>query len=340
MIDLRSDTITKPTPSMLDAIMSASLGDDVFGEDPTTNELQDYIADLFGKEAALFVSSGTMGNQLGIKVLTNPGDEIIVEAQSHIFFYETAAPSLISGVQLNTVNSERGMMKIDDIENAIRPDTYYFPKTSLIALENTHNRHSGTILSLAHIEEVYSFAKEKNLKLHLDGARLWNALAATDTEPAEWAKYFDTLTICFSKGLGAPAGSILLANKENIEKARHWRKILGGGMRQSGILAAAALYAVRHNLSQIAEDNRNARFFAEKISTAENINVDLSRVETNIVYFDYLGDKEIADFVNCCEDEGLKMFATGKNTVRAVFHLHISRNDVDVAAEIVRHCAD
>jgi len=340
MIDLRSDTITKPDKDMLDAIMNAKLGDDVFGEDPATNELQDYIANLFKKDAALFVSSGTMGNQLGIKVLTSPGDEILVEAQSHIFFYETAAPSLISRVQLRTIPSERGMMPIAEIEKAIRPDVYYFPKTSLITLENTHNRHSGTILSLDYIREVYDFAKAHNLKMHLDGARLWNAIAATKIQPDAWAKYFDTITVCFSKGLGAPAGSILIGSRENIEKARKWRKILGGGMRQTGVLAAAAYYAIKNNISKIAYDNANARIFAEIIDSSYKINLDILRVETNIVYFDFISPQQGNEFIEKCREKGLMMIATGENTVRAVFHLHISAAQAKEAAEIVLDCLD
>ncbi len=335
MIDLRSDTITKPDKGMFDAILIADVGDDVFGEDKSTNELQDYMAELFGKEDALFVSSGTMGNQLAIKVLTEPGDEIIVESQSHIYFYETAAPSVISRVQLNTVSSERGMMTIDDIENAVRPDIYYFPKTSLIALENTHNRHSGTILSLDYIKEVRALADKYKLKMHLDGARLWNAVAATGIKEKEWAKYFDTVTVCFSKGLGAPAGSMLISTKENIEKARKWRKILGGGMRQTGILAAAAMYAVKNNFKKIHDDNKNARLFAELINKSDKINVDLSRVETNIVYFEYTGEENFDDFIKKCKDNGLLFIPTGRTTARAVFHLHISGSDTEKAAEIL-----
>ncbi len=335
MIDLRSDTITKPDAGMLDAMMSAKVGDDVFGEDETTNELQEFIADMFGKEAALFISSGTMGNQLAVKILTEPGDEIIVESQSHIFFYETAAPSVISRVQMKTIDSERGMMSLNDIENAVRPDIYYFPKTSMIALENTHNRHSGTVLSKDYIKEVGILAEKYNLKLHLDGARLWNAIAATGIEAKQWAEYFDTVTVCFSKGLGAPVGSMLMSTKENIEKARKWRKILGGGMRQTGILAAAAMYAVKNNFDKIAADNENAQYFAELIAQSEKINVDLSRVETNIVYFDYSDEANFTKFVNNCQKKGLLFIPTGKTTARAVFHLHISREDTEKAANIL-----
>jgi threonine aldolase len=224
------------------------------------------------------------------------------------------------------------------MENAIRPDIYYFPKTSLIALENTHNRHGGTILSLDYIREVRSFAEKNNLKMHLDGARLWNAIVATDIPADKWAENFDTVTVCFSKGLGAPAGSILVGSKENIKKARKWRKILGGGMRQTGILAAAAFYALQNNISKIADDNKNARLFVKTITANENINLDISRVQTNIVYFDYSMNDTADSFIRKCRDNGLLMINTGQNTVRAVFHLHISREQAKEAAAIVLNC--
>jgi len=210
MIDLRSDTVTKPTGAMLNAIVNAELGDDVYGEDPTVNKLQEYVANLLQKEDAIFVPTGTMSNQLGIKINTNPGDEVIIEKDAHIFFFETAAPSIISNIQMRTLPSELGEMDIKDIENAIRPDIYYFPKTTLICLENTHNRHGGTIISLDYIKQVHQIAKQNNINMHLDGARLWNAAVATKIPVCEYAKYFDTISVCLSKGLGTPAGSLLV----------------------------------------------------------------------------------------------------------------------------------
>lgn len=335
MIDLRSDTITLPSKEMLREMTKAELGDDVFAEDKTTNELQEYIADMFAKEAALFVSSGTMGNQLGVKVNTNAGDEIILESQSHIFIYETAAPSIISRVQLFPVESEKGMMPIEKVEQAIRPEVYYFPKTSMIAVENTHNRHSGTIITLDYIKKLSTLAKKHKLKMHLDGARLWNAIVATGIPAEKWAEYFDTVTVCFSKGLGAPVGSMLIASKKDIEKARKWRKIIGGGMRQTGILASAALFAVKNNFNRIAEDNANAKLFAEKIAVADEINVNLDMVETNIVYFDLPTVAKFKKFINKCRKKGLLLIPTGDRTARAVFHLHISSKDARNAAKIV-----
>ena len=303
MIDLRSDTVTKPTTEMRQFMISAEVGDDVYGEDPSVNELQDYSADLFGKEAALFVPSGSMGNQLCIKVHTEPGDEIICESQAHIFYYETAAPSIISQVQCRCIHSERGEIPIDRIENAIRPSDYYFPVTKLVCLENTHNRHSGTIISSDYIKELSRFVKNKGRKFHLDGARLWTAAAMTNIELNEYGKYFDTLSVCLSKGLGAPAGSLVLGTKKDIEKARKWRKILGGGMRQSGILASAGLFAIKNHFHLLKNDNKNALLFSNAIQKNDFISIDISKVETNMVVFNLDTRIDISTFINECKME-------------------------------------
>ncbi|HOQ48892.1 MAG TPA: threonine aldolase family protein, partial [Candidatus Kapabacteria bacterium] len=254
MIDLRSDTLTRPDEAMRQALANAEVGDDVYGEDPTANLLQERIADYFGKEAALFVPSGTMSNQLSLKVLTSPGDEIIADADAHIFYYETAAPSIVSNVQIRTIRSQFGFPDLNDIERSIRPDIYYFPRTSVICVENTHNRHGGTIAPIEYIQQLRDLANSYNIKLHLDGARIWNAIVETGIDGTSYAKYFDTISVCLSKGLGAPVGSLLISSAEYIEKARHWRKILGGGMRQVGILAAAGLYALDNNLPRLKAD--------------------------------------------------------------------------------------
>lgn len=335
MIDLRSDTVTLPSKDMLKAMFRAKLGDDVFAEDRSTNELQEYIADLFGKQDALFVSSGVMGNQLAIKALTKPGDEVILESQSHIFYYETAAPAIISNIQMNCIDSERGMMTLENVEKAIRPMDYYFPKTQLICIENTHNRHSGTIIDFGYLQSLAKLAKKHKLKMHLDGARLWNAIVATGIQPNEWAKLFDTVTVCFSKGLGAPVGSILVANKEVITKARKWRKILGGGMRQTGMLAAAAKYALDNNIHRLAEDHANAKLFAEAVSHCDEFNIDLSRVQSNIVCFDVKNHETLLSFNDNCKKNGLLMIPFGKTTIRAVFHLNISKQDTKKAIDII-----
>jgi len=235
-IDLRSDTLTTPTDEMRQAMLNAIVGDDVYGEDPTVNRLQDMIAELFGKEAALFVPTGVMGNQIAIAVHTNKGDEVIVESESHLFHYETAAPSVISAVQMHCIPSKKGEMSLDDISQAIRSSEYYFPETTLICIEQTHNRHGGTVLSLDYMQSLHQLAKDHKVPVHCDGARIWNACAATGVQPHEYAKHVDSLSVCLSKGLGAPVGSLFIGTRKHVQKALHWRKLLGGGMRQVGIL--------------------------------------------------------------------------------------------------------
>jgi threonine aldolase len=279
IIDLRSDTVTKPSEEMKKAMMMAELGDDVYGEDPTVNELQEYTADLLGKEAALFVPSGTMSNQIGIKINTNDGDEIIAESESHIYYYETAAPSLISRVQFRLIESERGEMNPEKVRAAIRPDVYYFPRTSMLCVENTHNRHGGSVISLENIKQLKRIAIENNLAFHLDGARLWNASAATGISEADYVKDFDTVSVCLSKGLGAPVGSVLVGTKEKINRALKWRKILGGGMRQAGMLAAAGLFALKENRKLLTQDHINAKAFANVIAQCEHLHIDIDRVK-------------------------------------------------------------
>ncbi|OYT15349.1 MAG: low specificity L-threonine aldolase, partial [Bacteroidetes bacterium 4572_77] len=286
MIDLRSDTVTKPSKEMLEIMLSAPLGDDVYGEDPSVNELQEYAAELSGKEAAIFMPSGTMTNQVGIKINTEAGDELICENDAHIYYYETAAPSIISRVQIRPVPSKQGMPLYEDIENTIRPDVYYYPKTTLICLENTHNRHGGTVLKLDEIEALIGKLKANHpdkFRYHLDGARLWNAAIASGNSIKEYCHSFDTISLCLSKGLGAPVGSVLCGERKYIDKALKWRKILGGGMRQSGILAKAALYAIENNFPKLGEDHENATTFANGIIISDYLDCDLSTVQTNMV---------------------------------------------------------
>ncbi|MCK9410527.1 MAG: threonine aldolase family protein, partial [Bacteroidetes bacterium] len=248
LIDLRSDTVTRPSPAMRHAMANAEVGDDVFGEDPTVNALQETVASLLGKEKALFVSSGCMSNQLALKSHTEMGDEVIMEQYAHMFNYETAAPSIISAVQVQTIPGIRGVFRAEDLPPHIRPALYYMPKTKVICVENTHNRAGGTVFPIEEIKKISSFCKERGILFHLDGARLWNASVATGVTVREWAQYFDSVSICFSKGLGAPVGSAICGSAEFVTRAHKWRKVLGGGMRQSGIIAAGALYAVQHNI--------------------------------------------------------------------------------------------
>ncbi len=336
MIDLRSDTVTSPTAGMRKAMASAKVGDDVFSEDPTVNELQDEVADLFQKEAALFVPSGCMGNQIAIALHAGTGDEIIVESESHIFHYETTAPSIISRVQMHCVASERGAMTTESIAAAIRPDAYYFPKTKLICVENTHNRHGGTVLSLEYIAALDRFRRKRKLALHCDGARIWNACAASGEQPSAFAKHFDTLSVCLSKGLGAPVGSLILGTKEHIVQARRWRKILGGGMRQVGVLAAAGLYAVRNHRSGLMQDHANAASFAKRLANSDHVEVDNYPTQSNIVVFRPRTKVQPADFIASCQTAGLRI-SSGREGgwLRAVFHHQVSTMQTKKAGEIV-----
>lgn len=335
MIDLRSDTVTRPTDAMRKVIANAEVGDDVYGEDPSVNELQDYVADLFGKEAALFVSSGVMGNQLALKALTNPGDEVILESQSHIFYYETAAPAVISRVQLRPIESDDGMPSKELIKKSIRSSEYYFPKTTLICLENTHNRHSGAIISLDYIKEIKKLALENNIYFHCDGARIWNACTETGISPKDYAEPFETISVCLSKGLGAPVGSLLVGPKEVILKARKWRKILGGGMRQSGILAAAGLYAIKNHFHLLKQDHINAKKFSEIISESKFITIDLSKVQTNIVFFRVSNEINSKLLCDKLKEKKILIIPMEENSFRAVFHFQINPEQTEYSAKTI-----
>ncbi|MDQ1266249.1 MAG: Low-specificity L-threonine aldolase, partial [Bacteroidota bacterium] len=323
-IDLRSDTFTVPTPPMLEAMCKAVVGDDVWGEDPTVIELQEFAAGLLGKEAALFVPSGTMANQIGVAINTKTGDEIIVDADAHIFYYEAGGPSIISRVQCRSIKTSDGIIPESSIIGAIRGLDVHFPRTSLICLENTHNRHGGTIIPLDYIQGIRKIADEHNIAMHCDGARLWNSCIAAGVSPAEYAAPFDTVSVCLSKGLGAPIGSLITGTKEKIASALRWRKVLGGGMRQVGIIAAAGLYALQNNYSLLVQDHENAKKFAEYIAESEFISIDLNNVQTNIVLFHIPETIGIDKFASVCLEKGLKIAGMGGSTVRAVFYYQIS----------------
>ncbi|MFA7361799.1 MAG: low-specificity L-threonine aldolase [Candidatus Kapaibacterium sp.] len=334
-VDLRSDTVTKPSKEMREAIFNAEVGDDVFGEDPTVISLQEKCSVISGKESALYVTTGCLGNQLAIKGHTKQGDEVICESESHIFHYETSAPSIISNVQLHTVNGINGVMNPEDIKTAVRSGEYYFPKTTLICLENTHNRAGGTVQPIDNIIEIYTFAKENGIKVHIDGARIFNASAATGISLKEYAKYCDSISFCFSKGLGAPVGSVLCGDKDFIVTAHKWRKILGGGMRQSGIIAAAALYALENNVERLKEDHEKAKYFAEEISKIDGFNVNLENVQTNIVVFSY-SKKSKNDIIAILEENGVRISSGSYENLRAVFHLDVTFEEVKNSIEIIK----
>ncbi|MGB9696446.1 MAG: low-specificity L-threonine aldolase [Ignavibacteria bacterium] len=332
-IDLRSDTVTKPSKPMREAMMVAEVGDDVFGEDPTINKLQDKCAELTGKERALFVTSGSLGNQLAVKAHTKPGDEIIVEAESHIYNYENAAPSVISGVQVMPIQGTNGVMSVELIKRYLRDKVYYFPENTLICIENTHNRAGGIIQPIESIREITVFAKEQGIKTHLDGARIFNASVETGITIKEYASYFDSISFCFSKGLGAPVGSILCGDASFIARAHKWRKILGGGMRQAGILAAAALYALEHNIERLKEDHQKAKFFAQSIASIPGVEINLQNVHTNIVIFRQNKFPK-SQLIALLKERGVLVSSGSFDYIRAVFHLDVSLEEVEESLKV------
>ncbi|MCB9210210.1 MAG: low specificity L-threonine aldolase [Ignavibacteriales bacterium] len=335
IIDLRSDTVTRPSEGMRKAMYEAEVGDDVFKEDPTLNKLQEYAADLLGKESALYVPSGVMGNQICLNVHTNPGDEVICEADAHIFQYESGSPAALSGIQLYPVKAERGILNPELVEPLIRPTSaYYMPKSKVLEVENTHNRAGGTIYKLAEIEKLQTLAKKNNLKFHLDGARLWNASVASGIKVADFTKYFDSVSVCLSKGLGAPVGSIIAGTKEFINETFRVRKAWGGGMRQAGILAAAGLYALQNNFERLADDHEKAKIFAKHLVNTGKFELINKEVETNIIIFKPLL-KNIEESLAICKENGV-VFSVGQiGTLRAVTHMDVSFDDIDEVCKII-----
>lgn len=334
-IDLRSDTITRPTLAMREAMANASVGDDVFGDDPSVNELERVTAGLLGKEAALFVPSGTMANQLAVRCHTEPGDEILLDANSHILWYEAGAPAALSGVTCRVIPGAQAIFTADQLRAAIRPENIHFAPTRLLALENTHNRGGGAIWPLAQMQQVCAVAHEAGIRTHLDGARLWNASVATGISEAEYAKDFDSVSVCFSKGLGAPVGSAVAGSKAFVQKARRFRKQFGGGMRQAGIIAAAALYALAHNRTRLADDHANALRLAAGINKIPGIRLNSEEVVTNMVYFN-VEKRTAADITACLSTNNVFVLATGINTVRAVTSLEVDADEIDRALDAIR----
>jgi threonine aldolase len=335
MIDLRSDTVTKPSAEMRKAMYNAEVGDDVFKEDPTVNKLEEYAAELLGKEAALFVTSGVMGNQICLNLLTNPGDEVICEKDSHIFNYESGSPAALSGLQLYPIEGELGIFTPEQVEPIIRPTSaYYMPRTKVIEVENTHNRAGGTIWPMDNIIALKELAQKYNLKYHLDGARIWNASVATGISVKDYASHFDSVSCCLSKGLGAPVGSLIVGSKEFIQEAYRLRKAWGGGMRQVGILAAAGLYALKNNISRLADDHANAKYLAQKISELPAVEIDLKAVQTNIISFRSL-KLGVEEVMHRCKQKGLLVSLGKVGWIRAVTHLEVSQQHVKMAAEIL-----
>ena len=285
MIDLRSDTVTKPTPAMRRAMTEAAVGDDVYGEDPTVNRLEARAAEIFGREAALFVPTGTMGNQIAVRLHTHHGQEVLCESRAHVFDWEMAMLAAFSGCQARTVAAPRGILTWDLLQPAIAPKIYYRAQTGMISLENSHNMAGGTVTPVAVLEEIWAGAKAAGLPVHLDGARVFNAAAALGVPVAKLTRGFDTVMFCLSKGLGSPVGSMLVGSRHAMEEARMFRKALGGGMRQAGVLAAAGLVSLNEMTERLVEDHANARLLAEAVAEMENVEIDMASVETNIVIF-------------------------------------------------------
>ena len=337
IVDLRSDTVTKPSPEMRQAMAEAEVGDDVLGEDPTVNRLQEKAAILLGKESALFVPSGSMANQAAIYVHTRPGDEIICHEHSHIYLFEGGAPAALAGCSLKLLSGEDGQFTPEAARAAIRPSDSHYPRTSLIVVENTHNRGGGSVWPLEQIAALRDVADEFHLSMHLDGARLMNACAAAGCTPTDYTQYFDTVSTCFSKGLGAPVGSVVAGNSETVHRMHRVRKMFGGGMRQAGIVAAGALFALEHNLDRLIDDHARAKRLAGALAELPGISINPQRVQTNILYFDVAGGNATAEsFCESLKLLGVLLQPVGSTKIRAVTHLDIADRDIENAVDAIR----
>ncbi|MBN1208326.1 MAG: low-specificity L-threonine aldolase [Myxococcaceae bacterium] len=337
-IDFRSDTVTRPTPAMRRAMAEAEVGDDVYGEDPTVNRLEERVAERLGLEAALFVPSGTQANQIAMGLHCRPGDEVLTEAGSHIIQYEGGAVSALWGIQPHPLPGDRGLLTPEQVAEAVRAENIHAPRSRLLSLENTHNRGGGTVWPLERFREVVEAARKAGLAVHLDGARLFNAQVAAGTPAASWARLTDTTSVCFSKGLGAPVGSALAGSKALILEARRLRKRLGGGMRQAGVLAAAALHALEHHVERLAEDHAHTRRLAAGLAEMTGVKVEPARVETNILLVEFA--RPASEMVSRLTALGVLLNATGTHTVRLVCHLDISAADVTEALTRIRRALE
>ncbi|MET0299091.1 MAG: GntG family PLP-dependent aldolase [Flavitalea sp.] len=323
MIDLRSDTVTRPTPAMLDFMFRSPVGDDVFGEDPTVNELESFAAEMFGMEAALYCPTGTMSNQIAIKAHTQPGDEVICDFTAHVYQYEGGGIASNAGAQVRLMNGDRGRFTADAVASSINPDDVHKAHTSLVCLENTSNRGGGSCYEISGISKIREVCERNSLQLHLDGARLFNALVATSQTPKQYGELFHTISICLNKGLGCPIGSVLLGNRQFIKKARRVRKVFGGGMRQAGFMAASGLYALQNHVERLAEDHSHATMVAEQLSESSFVKSILP-VSTNIIIFEVIDTVNAADVIAKLAESGIRCLTTSPTSIRMVFHLDIS----------------
>jgi len=334
-VDLRSDTVTQPTPRMREAMVNAIVGDDVLGDDPTVIELQNRLAGMLGKEAALFVPSGTMSNAIAIKAQTRPGDEIVTHRKSHIYLYEAGGYAVLAGCSISLVEGERGQMTPEDVQRAIRKvegsDSHY-PDCSLVCVENTANVGGGSIYDQKILDSICEVAHRNDCRTHLDGARMFNAVVGSGTDPSRMARDFDTISVCLSKGLGAPVGSVLVGDRDTIAESHRWRKMFGGGMRQSGMLAAGGIFALENNVSRLSKDHARARILAEAVNDMDRYSVDLGAVQSNMVYVD-CEEGGAKDLVESLSRRGVDVLDLSDSTVRAVVHLHVTDEDIDRSIE-------
>lgn len=336
-LDFRSDTVTLPTKKMMEKMMEAELGDDVYGDDVTVNKLQDLAAETMGKEAALFVPTGTMGNLLAVMSHTTPGQEVILEENCHIYLYEVAGIARIAGVQAKPIKGINGEMKVEDVESAIRKENIHFPETGLICLENTHNMAGGMAISLKKMKEIYGVARRNDIPIHLDGARIFNAAEYLGVDVKEISQYADSVMFCFSKGLGAPVGSILVGSEQFIKGARKYRKMLGGGMRQVGIIAAAGITALEEMVAGLKIDHDNARLLAEKLNEIEGISIDIDKVHTNIVNVDFSSfGLNTSELIPRFAEKDLLVGPCNDKVIRFVTHKDVTKKDVIEAVNIIK----
>jgi threonine aldolase len=335
VIDFRSDTVTKPTPGMLKAMMTAKVGDDVFGEDPSINELEQVSADMFGMESALFCPSGTMTNQIAIKCHTQPGDEVICDESAHVYQYEGGGIAFNSGASVKLLYGDRGRMNAEQVKAAINEDDNHKANTSIVCLENTNNRGGGSCYDFNEIKKIKQVCLANDLALHLDGARLWNAMVAKNETPKQYGETFDSISICLSKGLGCPAGSVLLGKKEFIKKARRMRKVFGGGMRQGGFIAAAGIYALKNNIERLTEDHDHAKQIGDAIAKT-SMAKSVFPVETNIIIFETVDSTTAVTVVEKLKQKGILGSITAPDRVRLVVHLDITKEMVNKTIEIIK----
>lgn len=341
IIDLRSDTVTRPTPAMLQAMLTAEVGDDMLGEDPTAKRLEQLVADMFGHEAAVYACSGTQSNQLGIRAHCQPGDELLINESGHIANFEGGAPAALSGVTVRTISAPDGFLDLDVLEGRIRVNDQHYARTRLVCLENTTNIGGGHIYPLERLQRVSEWAISNGLKRHLDGARIFNAMVAGGYSAAEVGACFDTISICFSKGLGCPMGSILIGNRDNIARARRARKLFGGALRQTGIVAASAIYALENHVDRLADDHAHAYQLALGLASIDGVRIDPVRVKTNLVFFEIEPGCGLAiQLASALKEQGILVGPMGGQRLRAVTHLDVTADDIPAAVDVVRRCME